>query len=108
MHIGSQVFVAQSFARAMEAIAGFVKQAALPELNVGGGLGVAYVEREESEPISAWGERVHARAGRWASRPPSPPNRVGPSPPRPPSPSTGRARSRTSPACAPTWPSTAA
>ncbi|MGD9754246.1 MAG: diaminopimelate decarboxylase [Acidimicrobiia bacterium] len=60
VHIGSQVFVAQSFARAMEAIAGFVKQAALPELNVGGGLGVAYVEREESEPISAWGERVHA------------------------------------------------
>ncbi|MCC6438179.1 MAG: diaminopimelate decarboxylase [Acidimicrobiales bacterium] len=60
MHIGSQVFVAQNFARAMEAIAEFVKRADLPEMNIGGGLGVAYVEREESEPISAWGERVHA------------------------------------------------
>jgi diaminopimelate decarboxylase len=60
LHIGSQVFVAQSFAKAMEAVAPFVRRCALPELNVGGGLGVAYVEREESEPLSAWGERVHS------------------------------------------------
>lgn len=60
LHIGSQVFIAQSFARAMEAVAPFVREAALPELNIGGGLGVAYVESEESEPISAWGDRVHS------------------------------------------------
>ncbi len=59
VHIGSQVFVARSFALALEALAPFVRGAALPELNIGGGLGVAYVEAEQSEPISAWGERVH-------------------------------------------------
>ena len=36
------------------------------------------------------------------------PSRAGPSSPPPASPSTGWARSRTSPACAPTWPSTGA
>jgi diaminopimelate decarboxylase len=60
MHIGSQVFIARSFAKAMEAIAPFVASVGLPELNIGGGLGVAYVETEESEPIAAWGERVLA------------------------------------------------
>ncbi len=59
VHIGSQVFVARSFALAMEAIAPFVRATALPELNIGGGLGVAYIEAERSEPISTWGERVH-------------------------------------------------
>ncbi len=60
MHIGSQVFVAQSFGRAMEAVAPLIARANLAEFNIGGGLGVAYVESEESESITAWGERVHA------------------------------------------------
>jgi diaminopimelate decarboxylase len=59
VHIGSQVFVADSFARAMEALAPFVRDNGLPELDIGGGLGVAYVEAEQSESITAWGERVH-------------------------------------------------
>jgi diaminopimelate decarboxylase len=59
MHIGSQVFVAQSYAYALEAMADFVRSAGLPELCIGGGMGVAYVEGETSDTITAWGERVH-------------------------------------------------
>lgn len=58
IHIGSQVFVADSFARAVEAMAPFVTRHGLPEFSIGGGMGVAYVEGEESEGIPAWGERV--------------------------------------------------
>jgi diaminopimelate decarboxylase len=58
VHIGSQIFVADSFARAIELLAPFVRACGLPELSIGGGLGVAYVEGESSEGIPAWGERV--------------------------------------------------
>ena len=58
VHIGSQIFVADSFARALELLAPFVRRCGLPELSIGGGLGVAYVEGEVSEGIPAWGERV--------------------------------------------------
>ena len=59
LHIGSQVFVAHNFARALQAVAPFVRAANLAELNIGGGLGVAYVEAEHSESIASWGARVH-------------------------------------------------
>jgi len=59
VHIGSQVFVADSFARAVDALAPFVRECDLAELCVGGGMGVAYVEGECSEGITAWGARVH-------------------------------------------------
>src|SRR5690606_24661215 len=59
-HIGSQIFVAESFARALDALGPFVRACALPELSIGGGLGVAYVEGESSEGIPAWGARVAA------------------------------------------------
>jgi len=43
VHIGSQVFVAESFRQAVEAIAPPINEWGLPELSMGGGLGVARV-----------------------------------------------------------------
>ena len=53
-HIGSQVFRAESFAAAVEVLGRFANPLELPELVVGGGLGVAYVEGEEAPTISQW------------------------------------------------------
>jgi diaminopimelate decarboxylase len=53
-HIGSNVFAAASFAKAAEVMAAFAAPFDLPELTLGGGLGVAYVEGEEAPPISEW------------------------------------------------------
>ncbi len=58
-HIGSQVFEERFFQMAIEALAPFVHQHALPELSIGGGLGVAYVEGETSASIAEWGRLVH-------------------------------------------------
>ena len=58
VHIGSQVFVADSFGRAVGAIAPAVKEWGLPELSMGGGLGVAYVEGEEAPGITQWGRML--------------------------------------------------
>lgn len=57
-HIGSNVFAASSFAKAIEVMAGFAAPLGLPELVVGGGLGVAYVETEEAPTITQWGHVV--------------------------------------------------
>lgn len=54
-HIGSNVFAVESFARAAQVMAEFAKPFELPELTMGGGLGVAYTESEEAPTISAWG-----------------------------------------------------
>ena len=54
-HIGSNVFEASSFARAAEVMAAFANPLGLPELVLGGGLGVAYVEGEEAPTIRQWG-----------------------------------------------------
>jgi len=58
-HIGSQVFRLPSFAQSVEVIAAFAKPYGLPELAVGGGLGVAYVTGEEAPTISQWARAVH-------------------------------------------------
>jgi diaminopimelate decarboxylase len=58
-HIGSQVFEARFFEMAVDALAPFVIRHGLPELSIGGGLGVAYVEGEEAPGITEWGEAVH-------------------------------------------------
>jgi diaminopimelate decarboxylase len=58
VHIGSQVFVAGFFHQAVEIIAPFVNDHGLPELSIGGGLGVAYVEGEEAPTIAQWGTSV--------------------------------------------------
>ncbi len=55
VHIGSQVFVVESFRKAVATLAPTVNELALPEFSIGGGLGVAYVEGEESATISQWG-----------------------------------------------------
>jgi diaminopimelate decarboxylase len=59
-HIGSQVFVAGFFEQAIEALAPFVNETGLPELSIGGGIGVAYIEGEEAPSITEWGEVVRA------------------------------------------------
>src|SRR5205807_8106913 len=43
-----------SFTSAVEVLAAFVNQAGLPELCLGGGLGVPYVEGEEAPTITEW------------------------------------------------------
>jgi diaminopimelate decarboxylase len=53
-HIGSQIFALSSFTRAVELLASFVAPLGLPELCLGGGLGVAYVEGEETPSITDW------------------------------------------------------
>jgi diaminopimelate decarboxylase len=58
MHIGSQVFVADFFHQAVDVVAPWVRELGLPELSIGGGLGVAYVEGEEAPSITEWGTAV--------------------------------------------------
>lgn len=54
-HIGSNVFEASSFGKAAEVMAGFAGPLGLPELVLGGGLGVAYTEHEEAPTLTQWG-----------------------------------------------------
>jgi diaminopimelate decarboxylase len=61
-HIGSQVFSLDSFEKAVEVMAGFFVRQGLDELCLGGGLGVGYVEGEESPSITMWADRVRAAA----------------------------------------------
>ena len=74
-HIGSQVFEARFFEMAVEVLAPFVDRHGLPELSVGGGLGVAYVAGEDAPTITEWGRGGARRVrGRRASPPRSPPS----------------------------------
>ena len=57
-HIGSNVFVADSFAKAAAVMAEFAATFALPELVLGGGLGVAYVAGESAPSMSEWAAAV--------------------------------------------------
>ena len=54
-HIGSNVFEASSFGKAAEVMASFAAPLDLPELVLGGGLGVAYIAGEEAPTITQWG-----------------------------------------------------
>ena len=54
VHIGSQIFALESFEKAVTVIAEFFNPLELPELCLGGGLGVAYLEGEEAPTISEW------------------------------------------------------
>jgi diaminopimelate decarboxylase len=58
LHIGSQVFSVENFLEGLRVVAPFVVAEDLPELIVGGGLGVAYVEGEEAPSLTAWGGAV--------------------------------------------------
>jgi diaminopimelate decarboxylase len=55
-HIGSQVFEAASFEQAAEVLGGFFAPLGLPELVVGGGLGVPYVNGESAPTLTEWAE----------------------------------------------------
>ncbi|MDG2027111.1 MAG: diaminopimelate decarboxylase [Acidimicrobiales bacterium] len=57
-HIGSQVFVVSSFAKAAAVIAEAAAPYDLPEMSVGGGLGVPYVADERAPSITEWGTAV--------------------------------------------------
>jgi diaminopimelate decarboxylase len=58
LHIGSQVFVADFFRQAVEVVAPWVRDLDLPELSIGGGLGVPYVAGEEAPTLAQWGRVV--------------------------------------------------
>jgi len=53
-HIGSQIFDVAHFEEAAEVLGGFFAPLALPELVVGGGLGVAYVNGERAPGQAEW------------------------------------------------------
>ena len=61
-HIGSQVFRVESFAQSLAVLGEFAEPLGLPELVVGGGLGVPYVDGEEAPTISQWGRILKDRA----------------------------------------------
>jgi diaminopimelate decarboxylase len=53
-HIGSQIFLLESFAAEVDALASFFVPLGLRELVVGGGLGVPYVAGESAPSITDW------------------------------------------------------
>ncbi len=57
-HIGSQVFRLASFEEAARVVARAAAPYHLPELSLGGGLGVPYVEGESSPSITEWGDTI--------------------------------------------------
>ena len=57
-HLGSQVFALEPFAQAIDVLAGFFAPLGLPELVVGGGLGVPYVNGESAPPMAEWAASV--------------------------------------------------
>ena len=58
VHIGSQIFLLSSFVKAVEVLASFFVPLGLPELCVGGGLGVPYVAGEEAPTMADWAVAV--------------------------------------------------
>src|SRR6185437_8741068 len=59
-HIGSQVFESSSFERAAEVLGAFFAPLGLPELVVGGGLGVPYVNGETAPNQADWAGATRA------------------------------------------------
>ena len=60
-HIGSQVFEASSFAKAVAVIASTAEPFGVEEISVGGGLGVPYVTGEIAPTILEWGRSGASR-----------------------------------------------
>ncbi len=61
-HIGSQIFSLDSFEKAVAALGDFFLPLDLPELCIGGGLGVAYVAGESAPTIAEWAAAVREAA----------------------------------------------
>ena len=61
-HIGSQIFEPEFFALALGVIAPLVTDLRLPELCIGGGLGVGYVAGEPTPSMGEWAGRVRGAA----------------------------------------------
>ena len=59
-HIGSNVFETANFTKAAEVMVAFANQCALPELTLGGGLGVAYLNDEQAPTITQWASALRA------------------------------------------------
>ena len=57
-HIGSQVFRLDSIEDAVRIVGDLARPYGLPELSIGGGLGVAYVEGESAPTMTQWGDTV--------------------------------------------------
>ena len=64
-HIGSQIFLLESFGAEVEALGGWFAGLGLDELCVGGGLGVPYVAGEEAPTITEWAATVRAACARF-------------------------------------------
>ena len=58
MHIGSQIFDADFFERAIVVLAPWFHEHELPELSVGGGIGVPYLNGETAPSFLDWAESV--------------------------------------------------
>lgn len=61
-HIGSQIFLLDSFERAIELLATVVRPMDIPQLCVGGGLAVPYVTGEQAPSIREWATVIHEAA----------------------------------------------
>ncbi len=57
-HIGSQIFDAEFFERAIGVLAPWFHTHELPEISIGGGIGVPYVEGEEAPSLTEWADAV--------------------------------------------------
>ena len=68
-HIGSQVFDVSSFEQAAEVLGRFFAPLGLPELVVGGGLGVPYVNGESAPTQAEWATATRAACARMGVDP---------------------------------------
>ena len=59
-HIGSNVFETDNFTKAAEVMVRFANECDLPELTLGGGLGVAYLNNETAPSITQWAGALRA------------------------------------------------
>jgi diaminopimelate decarboxylase len=63
-HLGSQVFNVENFAAVAERVAAFSEPLGLPELTLGGGLGVAYTADEVAPTLTDWAKVLLAEVER--------------------------------------------
>jgi diaminopimelate decarboxylase len=71
-HIGSQIFGAEGFAesaaRLLEVHASLLRSGPVPELNLGGGFGIAYTTADDPTPIGELAERIAAAVAAECAR----------------------------------------